>query len=113
MTVVYVGDEVGALLQVARDVRRVENAAIPVLHQFLEDLEQFIAGREIYVGVLGNHRLTVLPVWELHMDKLPADSPRIATRRLKIDPDFQKRHEVTIGEAQGLSADLLDRKSVV
>ncbi len=27
--------------------------------------EQYIEGREIYVGVLGNDRLRVLPVWEL------------------------------------------------
>jgi len=69
-------------------------------------VEEYVEGREIYVGVMGNHRLAVLPVWELYMDKLPADSPRIATRRLKIDPDFQERHEVTIGEAQGLSEHL-------
>src|SRR5580704_16232125 len=28
-------------------------------------VEQYIEGREIYVGVLGNDRLRVLPVWEL------------------------------------------------
>src|SRR6185295_6675436 len=27
--------------------------------------EQYIEGREIYVGLLGNERLRVLPVWEL------------------------------------------------
>jgi D-alanine-D-alanine ligase len=27
--------------------------------------EQYIEGRELYVGVLGNNRLPVLPVWEL------------------------------------------------
>jgi D-alanine-D-alanine ligase len=66
-------------------------------------IEEFIEGREMYVGILGNQRLTVLPVWELFLDKLPADAPRIATRRLKIDPEFQKRHAVTIGAAKGLS----------
>ncbi len=66
-------------------------------------VEEFVAGREIYVGVIGNQRLSVLPVWELHLENLPEDSPRIATRRIKIDPEYQKRYEVTIGEAQGLS----------
>ncbi len=28
-------------------------------------VEQYIEGRELYVGVLGNNRLRVLPVWEL------------------------------------------------
>ena len=69
-------------------------------------VEEYVTGREIYVGVLGNQRLTVLPVWELHLENLPDDAPRIATRRLKIDPEFQKKHEVTIGQAEGLSADL-------
>ncbi len=69
-------------------------------------IEEYIEGREIYVGVIGNERLTVLPVWELFMDRLPADAPRIATRRIKVDPEFQKRHNVTIGRAQGLSEEL-------
>jgi D-alanine-D-alanine ligase len=70
-------------------------------------VEEYVEGREVYVGVLGNHRLTVLPVWELHLEQLPADSPRIATRRLKVDRDYQKRHGVTIGKAEGLPAETL------
>jgi len=72
-------------------------------------VEQYIEGRELYVGIMGNHRLTVLPVWELFLDKLPSDAPRIATRRMKIDREFQKRHEVTIGKARGLSDEQLRR----
>jgi D-alanine-D-alanine ligase len=68
-------------------------------------VEEYIEGRELYVGVLGNHRLTVLPIWELFLDKLPADAPRIATRRIKIDPDFQERHQVMMGPAEELGDD--------
>ncbi len=32
--------------------------------------EQYIEGRELYVGVLGNNRLRVLPVWELKFGSL-------------------------------------------
>ena len=32
--------------------------------------EQYIDGRELYVGVLGNERLRVLPVWELEFGEL-------------------------------------------
>jgi D-alanine-D-alanine ligase len=32
--------------------------------------EQYIEGRELYVGVIGNDRLTTLPVWELDFGKL-------------------------------------------
>jgi D-alanine-D-alanine ligase len=72
-------------------------------------VEEYIEGREVYVGVLGNHRLKVLPVWELFLDKLPADSPRIATRRIKFDPGFQARHEVMMGPAEGLDGELQRR----
>ena len=36
--------------------------------------EQYIEGREIYVGVLGNERLRVLPVWELKFGNMPDSS---------------------------------------
>ena len=32
-------------------------------------LERYIEGRELYVGIIGNARLTVFPVWELHFTK--------------------------------------------
>jgi D-alanine-D-alanine ligase len=66
-------------------------------------VEQYVDGRELYVGVLGNRRLTVLPIWELHLDKLPADAPRIATSRVKHNVKFQEKHEITDGPAQGLT----------
>lgn len=54
-------------------------------------LEEFIAGREVYVGVLGNRRLTVFPPWELSMRKQPPDSHLIATRKVKFDTKYQKK----------------------
>ena len=41
--------------------------------------EQFIEGREFYVGVLGNQNARALPVIELDFSKFPADRPRIAS----------------------------------
>jgi len=46
-------------------------------------VEQFIAGRELYCGVIGNERLRVLPVWELTFDNLPEGRHAIATERVK------------------------------
>jgi D-alanine-D-alanine ligase len=66
-------------------------------------VEQYVDGRELYVGVMGNRRLTVLPIWELHLDKLPADAPRIATSRVKHDAKFQEKHAITDGPALGLT----------
>ena len=37
--------------------------------------EQFIEGREIYVGVMGNDRVTVLPAWEFAMTKKEDGKP--------------------------------------
>ncbi len=41
--------------------------------------EQFIEGREFYVGVLGNSSPEALPVIELDFSGFPADKPRIAS----------------------------------
>jgi D-alanine-D-alanine ligase len=69
-------------------------------------LEQYIDGRELYVGVMGNKRLQVLPVWELEIRRLRADAPKIATRRVKWNVKFQKRRGVKIGPARNLSPEL-------
>ena len=45
-------------------------------------VEQFIHGRELYVGVIGNHRLQVLPVWEMSFAKMPTRTGSIATERV-------------------------------
>ena len=69
-------------------------------------LEQYVDGRELYVGIMGNTRLQVLPVWELEMRRLRADAPRIATRQVKWNLQFQKRRGVKIGPARDLPPEL-------
>ncbi len=66
--------------------------------------ERFIAGREVYVSVLGNRRLQVLPIWELIFDNLPKDAPLIATRRAKWNRDYQRKLGVRSTEAKDLPA---------
>jgi D-alanine-D-alanine ligase len=63
-------------------------------------VEQYINGRELYVGVLGNHRLRVLPVWEMSFTDMPADNWRIATQRVKWNVAYQKKHGIETGEAK-------------
>ncbi|MSR36174.1 MAG: ATP-grasp domain-containing protein [Gemmatimonadetes bacterium] len=63
-------------------------------------VEQFVEGRELYVGVLGNHRLRVFPVWEMSFDKMPTDSWRIATERVKWNVEYQKKHGIDTAEAK-------------
>ena len=61
--------------------------------------EQFIEGRELYVSVIGNERLTAFPAWELVAEKKPDDAPLIATRKVKHDLDYQQRHGIDIRAA--------------
>ena len=42
-------------------------------------VEQYVEGREFYVGILGNLRLRVLPVWELLFENMPPGAAAIAT----------------------------------
>ena len=63
-------------------------------------VEEYVPGRELYVTVMGHARLTVLPPWELYMDDLRADAPRIATRKLKFDTAYQEQHGVKIVHAK-------------
>ena len=53
--------------------------------------EQYIEGREIYVGVIGNRKLQTYTPWELLITNLPEGSLNIATGRLKWNPDYQKK----------------------
>jgi D-alanine-D-alanine ligase len=64
--------------------------------------ERYIEGRELYVAVVGNRRLRVLPVWELRMEGLPDEARPIATQRLKWSREYQKKYGIQWGEARGL-----------
>jgi D-alanine-D-alanine ligase len=71
--------------------------------------EQYIEGREIYVGVLGNERRYVLPIWELEFSKLAASSLPIATAMVKHNPDYQEKRGVLQGRAKDLPPSLETR----
>jgi D-alanine-D-alanine ligase len=46
-------------------------------------IEEYVDGREMYVGVLGNDNPAALPVVELDLSKLPEGTPRIAGAEVK------------------------------
>src|SRR5689334_550988 len=46
-------------------------------------IEEYIDGREMYVGVLGNDKPEALPVVELDLSKLPDGTPKIAAAEVK------------------------------
>jgi D-alanine-D-alanine ligase len=65
-------------------------------------VEEYIAGRELYVGVMGNERLHRLPVWEMVFGSMPDTSAAIATRKVKWDRNYQERYGITTHAAQDL-----------
>jgi D-alanine-D-alanine ligase len=66
-------------------------------------VEEYIEGRELYVGVMGNDQLKTLPVWELDFGKLGEVQSAIATRRVKWDRTYQDKHGIKPQPAPGLS----------
>jgi D-alanine-D-alanine ligase len=70
---------------IVRDVRGLLEAIDGLQTEFQSAalVEQFIEGREFYVGVLGNVNARALPVIELDFSKLPADMPKIASYEAK------------------------------
>jgi len=66
-------------------------------------VERYIDGRELYVGVIGNERLQVFPVWEMHFSGLvEGDNWPIATERVKWSTKYQKKHGIMTHRAQSL-----------
>lgn len=54
-------------------------------------IERYVTGREIYVGVLGNDRLKVLPPRELKFSKVPEGEPKFASFKAKWDEGYRER----------------------
>jgi D-alanine-D-alanine ligase len=88
-------------------------AAIQLEYQQPVLVEQFIEGREFYVGVLGNVNVEALPVIELDFSGFPADRPRIASWEAKWGDDGEGKGAEFAGTKsifpKALDPDLEDR----
>ena len=81
------------------------------LHERFESdalIEEYVDGRELYLGVLGNRRLTVFPPREIFFgDAAPPqdgkpvddDAPRFATAKAKWDDAYRKKWKIRNGPA--------------
>ena len=69
--------------------------------------EEYIAGRELYVSLMGNLRLSVFPIRELIFREVPPDEPKIATYRAKWDEEYRKRWGLQNRFAEGLDPALV------
>jgi len=72
-------------------------------------VEQYIEGRELYVGVLGNNRLKTLPVWELRFSNMAEGARHIATEKVKHDTNYQEKSGIVDGPAEDLAPELAAR----
>ena len=69
--------------------------------------EEYIEGRELYVSLMGNHRLQAFPIRELVFKEVPPDEPKIATYKAKWDEEYRKRWGLQNRFAEGLDAALV------
>lgn len=85
------------------------NDRVHMMHDhFLQPaiVEEYIEGRELYVGILGNRRLHVLPPRELEFGSHEG-GPVLATYRVKWNKAYQKKWNLKFRTAD-LPAPLLD-----
>jgi len=83
-------------------------ARIAMIHERMNQpalCEEFIEGRELYVGLIGNERLTAFPAREIRFGRNTEGGPQIATRKVKLDEEYRKKWEISYGHAE-LSPDL-------
>lgn len=65
-------------------------------------IEEYVEGREMYVGVLGNDTPVALPVVELDLSKLPEGTPRIAGAEVKWGKGTRAYRDTKSAVAEGL-----------
>jgi D-alanine-D-alanine ligase len=102
-----------ASLGIAQASRVEDDAGLKERVEFIHErigtaaiVEQFIVGRELYVGVLGNRRLRALPVWELDFGDMAGDGEAIATEKVKHDAAYQKKHAIKSRPAKDLAPEV-------
>ncbi len=75
------------------------------LHQHFDSpvlIEEYIEGREMYVGIIGNAKPEALPIIELDLSKLPRGTPRIAGAEVKWGKGTKAYRDTRAAIAEGL-----------
>lgn len=89
---------------------RNENDTIERAHFLHEKLgcdamiEEYVDGRELYISVLGNRKISVLPARELFFGDLPEAEPKFATSKAKWDDAYRSKWSIRNGPAAPLPA---------
>ena len=82
-----------SLASIVRDVDELKTR-IKMIHERMNQpalCEEYIEGRELYVGITGNERLTAYPAREIRFGKTEEGGPQIATARVKWDEAYRKK----------------------
>jgi D-alanine-D-alanine ligase len=100
-----------AQASVVEDAARLKERIAFVHEQVGSDalVEEYIEGRELYVGVMGNDRLTRLPIWEMVFGSMPDSLAAIATRKVKWDKRYQEKYGITTHAAEDPPAPVVAR----
>ena len=69
-------------------------------------VEELIEGRELYVGMVGNATVQLLPIIEMTFGEADNGEHRIATYKAKWDEEYRKRKKIKNVFAKGLSDEL-------
>jgi D-alanine-D-alanine ligase len=76
---------------------------VKYIHEQLDQdaiVEEFIEGKEYYVGVLGKSNLKTLPIIELHFDNIKAPEKEIYSSQAKWNENYRKRNGIRTENAK-------------
>jgi D-alanine-D-alanine ligase len=72
-------------------------------------VEEYIEGREFYVGLIGNEKIEVLPLIELDFANMPESRGRIYSYRAKWDAKYRKEKGIKSIFPKDLSDEVINR----
>jgi D-alanine-D-alanine ligase len=72
-------------------------------------IEEYVDGRELYISLMGNSKLTVFPPRELFFDDVPDSEPKFAHTKAKWDGEYRYKWGIRNGPAAPLPEGL-DKK---
>jgi len=76
---------------------------VQFIHQRWEQdaiAEEYVEGRELYVSILGNSKLLVLPIRQCHFNFNASEGPCLATYRVKWNEEYRKKWNIEYGFAE-------------
>lgn len=85
---------------------------VTFIHDSVDDdalVEEYVDGRELYLSILGNDRLSAFPIREITFHEVSEDEPKIATYKAKWDRDYRKKWGITNRFANNLPDEIVNR----